>query len=441
MRYNAARTYCADELDRIEGGHTKAASYRTFTPHAHAYGVTEAVKIAHLELANINATHAFAKEHGIVCESRPCPTVDIIYDAETYASGVSAIECMKQSMESGDPASEYDIFGPEEAKKEFLVDSDDVKGAFRYAAGSISAYKFTTGVLKLCLSRGLNLQTNTPVTSIEKGEAEVWTVVTARGTVTTKNLILATNGYTAHLLPQMQTKIVSLRGQVTAHRPGPKLKALHPNGLPQTYSFMYSNGYEYMIPRPRLASVPDDFVGDIVIGGAVGALPNDGRSEFGETDDTAINELSSKYLHASTKRYFGKNWGEDDPEQRVRKEWSGIMGITGDGLPYVGRFPEEEGLWISAGINGHGKHCVVVPSMLRTDENKGMVLCLKSAEALTHMLCGDENESYEWFPSSFVITEKRLRETMFEGRKAMKAPPELAGAEFKQKISGTTYSG
>jgi glycine/D-amino acid oxidase-like deaminating enzyme len=258
-------------------------------------------------------------------------------------------------MPLDDLAAKYKIYGPEEAKEEFFVDGDDVKGAFRYAAGSISAYKFAIGALKLCLERGLNLQTFTPVTAIQKLEPGIWTAVTPRGTITTKNLILATNGYTAHLLPQMQTKIVPLRGQVTAHRHGPTLAKSHPDGLPLTYSFIYTNGYEYMIPRPRLPSVPDDFVGDIVIGGGLGALPNDGLSEFGETDDTVLNDLNSKYLHETTARYFGANWGHDDSVQRVRKEWTGIMGITGDDLPYVGAVPGEDGLWISAGFNGHGR--------------------------------------------------------------------------------------
>lgn len=58
-----------------------------------------------------------------------------------------------------------------------------------------------------------------------------------------------------------------------------------------------------------------------------------------------------------------------------------------------------------------------------------MVLCLKCAEALTHMVLGDERSEYEWFPESFRITEKRLNEVVFEGRKGMKAPPELVMAK------------
>jgi glycine/D-amino acid oxidase-like deaminating enzyme len=361
-----------------KGGHTKAASYRAFPLHAQSHGIPEAVKVAQLELANINGTHAFARKHNIVCESNPCDTVDIIYDEDAYKSGISAIKLIQDSMAPDDEAAKYEIFDAEEAKREFLVDGNYVKGAFKYAAGSINAYKFVIGVLKLCLARGLNLQTFTPVTSISRLEPGIWTATTPIGTITAKNLILATNGYTAHLLPQMQTKIVPLRGQITAHKPGPKLAKIHPDGLPTTYSFIYETGYEYMIPRPRISSVPNDFVGDIVIGGGIGMLPGEGLSEFGETDDTVLNIMNSKYLHESTARYFGSNWGEDDPASRVRKEWTGIMGITGDDLPYVGAVPGEEGLWISAGFNGHGMMktliCNLWSNYANDDDRNGVLL-------------------------------------------------------------------
>lgn len=66
-----------------------------------------------------------------------------------------------------------------------------------------------------------------------------------------------------------------------------------------------------------------------------------------------------------------------------------------------------------------------------------MVLCLKCAEALGHMIFGDKREKYDWFPESFEISEKRLKKTMFEGKAGLKAPPEIAGADFKSAINGT----
>ncbi|KAK3062862.1 hypothetical protein LTS18_003220 [Coniosporium uncinatum] len=361
-----ARSACSGATGR-NGGHTKAASYRTFPYHVNAQGVEEAVKVARLEYANIRATHEMAAKHDIRCESRSCPTVDIIYDQGAYESGISVINTMQKHMDPKEGAAQYQIYGAEETRKKFLTPGADVSGAFEYEAGSLSAYKFAIGMVKLCLDKGLNLQTNTPVTIVSaaptangslNGNTELkarWTVKTARGCIATPNLILATNGYTPHLLPELQSKIVPLRGQVIAQRPGPKLASLTPKGLATTYSFTYDAGYEYMISRAEHPDVPSDLMGDIVIGGGLGRLPNDGVSEFGETDDTVLNTENSNYLGQTLRTYFGGNWGEDDPQSSIRKEWTGIMGITSDGLPMVGPVPGKDGVWVSAGFNGHGE--------------------------------------------------------------------------------------
>ncbi|KAF2433385.1 FAD dependent oxidoreductase [Tothia fuscella] len=392
-----ARGACSGASGR-NGGHTKAGSYRAFPKLLERYGKEEALKIVQLEYDNIVATHAFAAKYDIACESRACDTVDIVYDKATFDDGVEAVKLIQENLGTTAGIGRYAIYDADAARREFLTPGEDVCGAITYAAGSISAYRFGVGILKMCLKLGLNLQTFTPAEAISSSEG-IWTAKTPRGEIMTPNLILATNGYSAQLLPQLQGKIVPIRGQVTAHRSGPKISKLRPQGLDTTYSFIYRNGYEYMIPRPFLPSTPEHLSGDIVIGGGIGKLPNEGLSEYGETDDTVLNSNNSAYLHQTTKTYFGENWGDDHPTERVRNDWTGIMGFTGDGHPLVGELPGKKGLWISAGFNGHG-----------------MVLCLKCAEALTHMLLDIGTEVFgTWFPSSFAITEERLEEMVFKG--------------------------
>ncbi|KAG9576400.1 FAD dependent oxidoreductase, partial [Aureobasidium melanogenum] len=334
-----ARQACSGATGR-NGGHTKAASYRSFLEHEAEHGLEDAIKIARLEYANIRETHALARYLSIDCASTPCDTVDIIYDAGALAQGKKAIARMQETMGPDDPAAKYKILSVEEAKVKYHT--PDALGAFVYEAGSISAYRFTIGMLKHCLERGVNLQTNTPVEGIEpakdfNSEAPRWTAKTSRGSVETANLVLATNGYTAHLLPQMQGIIVPLRGQITAQRPGSKLP-----GLDTTYSFIYAQGYEYMITRP-----PGTLdAGAIVIGGGLGRLANTGASEFGTVLDTDLNAEISTYLYNCTAGYFGDNWGEDAKEGRIVKEWSGVMGTSADGLPYVGSMPEMPGMFV-----------------------------------------------------------------------------------------------
>jgi len=50
----------------------------------------------------------------------------------------------------------------------------------------------------------------------------------------------------------------------------------------------------------------------------------------------------------------------------------------------------------------------------------GIVLCLKSAEALSHLMVGGSRDQIEWFPSSFLISEGRMNTGKFEGRRDMK---------------------
>jgi hypothetical protein len=93
-------------------------------------------------------------------------------------------------------------------------------------------------------------------------------------------------------------------------------------GLQTTYSFIYANGYEYMISRP-LGSI---YAGDIIMGGGLVKAPEEGLHEYGTTDDTTLNTVIQDYLVETTPRYFGDSWGNDHPEGRIRRAWTGIMG-------------------------------------------------------------------------------------------------------------------
>ncbi|PSN61653.1 FAD dependent oxidoreductase-like protein [Corynespora cassiicola Philippines] len=428
-----AREACGGATGR-NGGHTKAASYRTYLQHRDELGREEALKIARLEYANIVETHRLAKELGIECESQLCNTVDIVYDQETFTDGCAAIEAIKddakiEEQQKGGMA-DYKVYQRgDELCRTFWVDSKNsnsevkeeeiVAGAFEYLAGRVSAYRFSTGLLEKCVEKGLHFRTNSPVHKFlpvaEKNNFRkpLYDVFTQYETIRTYFVIIATNGYTPYLLPSLQGVIVPLRGQITAQKPGNSTKL--PKVLPTTYSFIYKSGYEYMIPRTLPSGGQH-----IVIGGGLGRQLDGGASEFGTVDDSSLNQQISKYLHGSLVGYFGeKNWGEDGAQEgRVVHEWTGIMGATADGQPLVGKIPGEPGVWMSAGFNGHG-----------------MVLCLKSAEAVAKMIVsGNQPEEIDWFPKSFLVSQERLDRCVFQGRKDMKVPESGETSIAKAKI-------
>ncbi|KAI9677017.1 MAG: hypothetical protein M1817_006856 [Caeruleum heppii] len=296
---------------------------------------------------------------------------------------------MKVVMEPHEASARHIVFGAEEARERFLT--PDAIGAVQYEAGSISAYRFTTGVLKLALEKGLNLQTTTPATKI-RYRAEVssnegrWVIDTPRGGISTEQVVLATNGYSASLWPQVQGVIVPMRGQITAQRPGESMPS---SGLGKTYSFIHGDGYDYMVPQPAGSRYPND----LVVGGGLRYAANEGLYEYGETDDTVHNKDISEYLTDSLVDFFGVNWGRDDLDGRIRKEWTGIMGYSPDGHPLVGEMPGQRGLYISAAFNGNG-----------------MTLCLLCAKALKDMMLGhDKRELDSWFPKPYRVSQDRLQ--------------------------------
>ncbi|KAL1881244.1 hypothetical protein Daus18300_001096 [Diaporthe australafricana] len=392
-----ARQACSGATGR-NGGHTKAASYRSFLANAAALGTAAAAKIARLELANINAMHSFAREHAIPCDSNPCETVDVIYDEPHWQEAHAAVEAMRHALGPEDPAAQYAFHDREETKARFYCAGTEPVGAVSYAAGSISGYGFGVGVLKLALREGISLQTNTPAVDLSQcsdGSGR-WEVSTPRGRIVADRVVLATNGYSAHLWKAFQGAIVPLRGQVTAQRPGSNMPS---GGLPTTYSFIYENGYEYMIPRPPGTK----HAGDIVIGGGLVKAAQEGLFEYGTTDDTVLDEDISAYLRDTTARRFGrKNWGEDHADGRVRAEWTGVMGYSPDGFPFVGELPGSSGggLWASCSFQGHG-----------------MVLCWMCARAVVQMMRGGGGggDLGGWFPEAFVVSEERLAKR-FRGR-------------------------
>ena len=190
---------------------------------------------------------------------------------------------------------------------------------------------------------------------------------------------------------------------MTAQRPGSRLPK---TGLKTTYSFIYDEGYEYMVPQPQGSS----FARDIAIGGGLTKGADDGLYEFGTTDDSTTDPVIVSYLQESASRYFDTHWGHDHPDGRMRKVWTGIMGYSADGFPFIGRLPDEKGLYIAASFQGGG-----------------MVLSFLAAKALAKIIT-EEDRKLEGldtaFPRTFLVTKRRLGPT-FGGRLDTKVPLDL----------------
>jgi gamma-glutamylputrescine oxidase len=157
------------------------------------------------------------------------------------------------------------------------------------------------------------------------GEARV---LTSHGVLEAAVVIVATNAWTARLLPDLSEQITGQREHVVASRP----VAARFGGV----GWAADEVHYYWQQRPG---------GEMVIGGSHWDPWKDGRPQ---TDETVVPEVAEDLAAYLPQRYAGA------PRLDLTHRWIGTMGITCDGLPLIGRLPGRPQILLAAGYNGHG---------------------------------------------------------------------------------------
>lgn len=138
-------------------------------------------------------------------------------------------------------------------------------------------------------------------------------------------VVLAVDGLTSLVVPDLASVVRPVRGQVLVTEPLSERLFARPH---------YARyGYDYW------QQLED---GRLVIGGK--------RDMSVETEYTAIEETTpsiQQSLEAQVVELFGHL-------PRITHRWAGIWGETPDRLPLAGRLPGRKGIWIAGGYSGHG---------------------------------------------------------------------------------------
>jgi glycine/D-amino acid oxidase-like deaminating enzyme len=137
-------------------------------------------------------------------------------------------------------------------------------------------------------------------------------------------VVLAVDGMTDALVPELRPFVTPMRGQVIATEP---LELIY--GRPH-YA---RGGYDYW------QQLPD---GRLILGGR--------RDTSLETERTTTDETTpaiQEQLEGFAAELFGRA-----PE--ITHRWAGFWGETADQLPLAGRLPGSDRIWIAGGYSGHG---------------------------------------------------------------------------------------
>jgi gamma-glutamylputrescine oxidase len=177
--------------------------------------------------------------------------------------------------------------------------------------GSLQPARWVRRLAARAAEAGTEVVERAPVGSIDELEGE--------------QIVIATDGYTHGLLPELDAAVKTIRGQVLVTEPLQRRLFPCPH-----YA---RRGYDYWQQTPE---------GRLVAGGL--------RDKAADHEYTA-EEATTPLIQGHLERFVADLVGESPA---ITHRWAGLFGTTTDRLPLVGRVPGNDEVWVAAGYSGHG---------------------------------------------------------------------------------------
>ncbi|KAJ5381993.1 uncharacterized protein N7496_004421 [Penicillium cataractarum] len=332
-----ARELCSGATGR-NGGHLRPDLYSATKIYTERYGLDAAVEVVRFEIAHMKTLEKLVQKEKIDCDLTFTRSLDIYLDVDQLAAAKSFYDYLvDQGLDFMD---DVQYLSQEDAQGKAKV--RNAQGGFSFSAGHLWPYKLICRLIRIAVSRGLNLQTNTMVTEIgqDRTPEGLWPVTTNRGVIHARKIILATNAFTGALAPEYSKAIVPCKGLCTHIEPAPGAPYQE---LPETYAIRQGLGaFIYQISRKD---------GSIIVGGAQYTYKDIPDQWHNNPDDGTLINSVEHYFDGYMQRTF---FGWEDSNATVKHIWTGVMGYSADSLPHIGDIPGKPGQFIAAGFNGHG---------------------------------------------------------------------------------------
>jgi glycine/D-amino acid oxidase-like deaminating enzyme len=189
--------------------------------------------------------------------------------------------------------------------------------------GQLHPALFFKGLLDLCQSRGIPVASRTPVTKLTEDGAG-WRVDTPKGTIMAGDVIIATNGYTGDVTPQLKRRVVPVGSYIiaTEELPADLAATISPKNRSFADTRRVLTYYRMSPDRKRL-----------IFGG---------RAKFGHTDPVETAPILYGFMTDRFPQLKGV---------KITHAWTGNVAFTLDEMPHMGKF---DNLHYALGCNGSG---------------------------------------------------------------------------------------
>ena len=205
------------------------------------------------------------------------------------------------------------------------IGSDAYYGALTdEISGGLHASKYVYGLATTVSNLGVQLCEQTDVLDIEKNDSNYFRLITSKGDVRAKKVIIATNGYTDRLVPRLKPLIFPVGSYIVVTEP------------------LSEDLQNIISPKKRMYYDSKWFLNYF-------RLTPDGRMLWGGRNDLSTDlDLDDSAKRLTRELYSILPDLRDIP---ITHTWTGKLGITFDLMPHIG---EKNGIYYAFGYGGHG---------------------------------------------------------------------------------------
>ncbi|MGD8189272.1 NAD(P)/FAD-dependent oxidoreductase [Brevibacillus ginsengisoli] len=280
------------------------------------WGLEDARKLDQIAIDSIHLVDELVKEHTIDCSIRHCGHIVLTKNPKSMNRLRNEVGAMQK------------YFGREVR----IVEGNELQneiGSNYYKLGMVDSQSYgfhplnyALGLADAAESLGAKFYEKSKVTSIKR-TGETVTVLTDKGVVKAKEVIVATDGYSSRISKELDQGVIPVASYVIATEPLDEdlIKRLIPNNR-MLFDTTKMTNYFRITPDSRM------------LYGGSGVRHDRGHKYFPE-------------LHQKMLMVFPQL-----APYKIDYRWSGLIGVTKDFFPVIGKM--EDGSYFATGYCGHG---------------------------------------------------------------------------------------
>src|SRR5579872_4708272 len=261
------------------------------------------------------------KDEGIDCFWQKTGRFVGAWTPAHYAAQAAKLSLLNEAAQSGS----YMV--PRERQREEMASDYYYGGMVVERSAALHPALYYKGLLDACRRRGVAVCAAAAVeriAPINSNGGAGWRVETRRGTVAAGEVVIATNGYTGELTPQLRRRVLPIASHIIATEE-----------LPEDFA-------RSLIPKWRSLSDTKRVLCYYRLSPDGRRMVFGGRARFTHVDP----KLSARVLYGYMTERFPQLKGV-----RITHGWDGNTAFTFDALPHMG---QQDGMHFCLGCNGSG---------------------------------------------------------------------------------------